>query len=147
MSNLQAIEFVAPPEAVPLSETAAIVGEIAARLVELEDTQHGLGADLVFRLAQLNNLSPDSFRTTCELLSGDTENARKSFGEHERETGMRKQNFFYRWKMQVSRIEAVFPEVAQAMRDQRDYLRVKSDPVKFHEMMHDVIEHGQHGPN
>lgn len=104
-----------PAEQPPLEERAAIVAEIAERLIELEESHHGMAADLIYKLAQLFQLSPLAFRLALEGLRGNTHGLTASWEEVAGWIGGKKQSHHYRFIQAVKALRATFPQLANAL--------------------------------
>jgi hypothetical protein len=115
----------------PLSEQAAIVSEIAERMIELEDVKLGMAADIIQRLAQLYVATPDGFRATLELLRGNTGATTESFGHRAGGTALLKQTWYYRWKTSVKLAGKAFPELAAALTESRAHVHRHFDGMSL----------------
>lgn len=118
MSITPAIRWV--PVAIPETATDQnadfrIAGEIAERLVELEETKLGLGADLVAKLANLYRVSPRGWRITVELLAGRMEAVGDSYNLQAHRRGCTKQAVHAEYQQMLSVIGSTFPELASAI--------------------------------
>lgn len=124
-----------------LSDDAALVAEIAERLIELEDLRAGYGADFVRRLSELYIASPDGFRSTLELLHGNTSATGQSFSEASSRLGVKKQTMHWRWNKQVKKVGAAFPELAHALSDQRKHWK-HGEAMSLSQIIKDSAQHG-----
>ena len=144
---MSACEFLSPTPAAPLEDEAAIAGEIAERILELEDLRVGLGADFIFRLNQIFVTSPAGFITTLELLRGNTGAVRESFEEMSERTGHKKQTHHYHFHASARAISRINPVLGAAIEESRRGLCEKTEAVPFHKMMQEAVEQAQHDRN
>lgn len=122
------------PVAIP--ETAAdqnadfrIAGEIAERLVELEDAKLGCGADLMNKLATLHRISPRGWRITIELLAGRMEAVADSYNLQAHRRGCTKQAVHAEYQQVLELIGGTFPELAKTIEALRVSATAREDQV------------------
>jgi hypothetical protein len=98
------------------AEAAKIVGEIAARISELEGIKRGSGPDLLFKLTQLFRVSPPGFTLVIETLRGNLDATADSYLVQASERGLTKQAVYCELQVALSAMDDVFPQVADAIR-------------------------------
>lgn len=120
-------------EASTESEDFRIAGEIAFRLLELEDIRTGYAAGFIRRLDELHRLRPQALVPVLKLLHGDLDDATESFNVHGSRRGLTKQAVFCEWQVTLETIEGVFPEVAATLKFVRHAGIAHSEPISNHE--------------
>jgi hypothetical protein len=112
----------------PRSHLAALAGEVAERLSEMEEIQPGASADLCRRLATLWQLCPKmGYGLTLAALRGDTDELCRSFESWADQRGCKKQTVHYEWHADLRRIRTVFPELEAALFTLRDQLTHRAE--------------------
>jgi hypothetical protein len=126
-------QYHTPPRSIATPETACIVAEIAERLAELEEKRFAGAQDLVHRLAAIASISPRMFRHVLALLHGDTLNVIESFSVQASRRGlikqasqlsnpaMTKQALHCEWHVELTKLKAIFPDVAAILLQLREH--------------------------
>lgn len=110
------------------TQAACIVTEIAERLCELDELKVGASSDVIHRLSRLHTLSPQAYRLTLQLFHGDT-SLLSSFATQGAARGVTKQAVHKELNGDLEKIETLFPELAHALREQRDRATHHEDPL------------------
>lgn len=110
------------------AHAACIVSEIAERLCELDEIKMGSSSDLIHRLARLHTLSPHAYRITLRLLHADTA-LLTSFSAQGAARGVTKQAIHKELNAELDRVSRLFPELSNAIREQRDRATHHEDPI------------------
>ncbi len=122
------------------SEAARITGEIAARILELEELRTGLGRDVVHRLARLNAVVPAMTSTCLELLAGDTSRALASYRDLAAARGSGgKQQVHHEFRVGLERLRCVFPEVAAVITQLRTAAEINGEANEDHDTLAQVV--------
>jgi hypothetical protein len=123
-------------------QAACIVSEIAERLCELDELKVGASSDVIHRLGRLHTLSPQAYRITLQLFHGDT-TLLSSFATQGAARGVTKQAIHKELNGELDRIDTLFPELAHAIREQRDRATHHEDPLSRDE----TNQQGMDAPN
>ncbi len=95
---------------------AAIVGEIAVRLLEIAEVAGPTRATaIVQKLSALSLVSGEGFWLTVKLLTGDLAELTKSYAELGKENGRSKQGEQQQRLRALAAMQTHFPELAQAV--------------------------------
>ncbi len=116
------------PERTVEAELAAIAGEIAARLDEMEGLKLMSGGALVSKFAACRAISPVAFRMTVQLLSGNV-SPLLSYADRAHARGVSKQTVFLETKNELERVRHIFPQLVIALESMRRNALMHEDPT------------------
>ena len=131
---------VSPSPGRVLTSQAAIVGEIAQRLGEMEEDRLLSGIDFINRLSAIAAISPRMFSVTIGLLAGQLDAVVDSFATQSSKRGLTKQALHWEYHNELALLAEHFPELARVIGVIRSSIEHHEDPQSKADLLRNSME-------